>query len=77
MKVNGHLLYQQQDQDAEKSTISDQEDCKEQSLLFRGSVVDDDNIQQQQLLVYSMSTVLSGEDVSTIIDNIRFVDASL
>jgi len=69
VKVNGQLFYQQQD-----------EDYKEQSLLFRGSLdgsnVDDNNIQQLQILAYSMSTVLSEEDVSTVIDNIRFVDAS-
>ena len=75
VKVNGQLLLISE----EKSAISDH--CKEQSLLFRGSVdgcsIDDDNIQQQQqLLVYSMSTILSEEDVSTVIDNIRFVDAS-
>lgn len=77
VKVNGQLLLI-----SAKSAIGNQEDCKEQSLLFRGSFdgsnVDDDNIQQQQqLLVYSMSTVLSEEDVSTVIDNIRFVDASI
>lgn len=75
MKVNGQLILI-----SEMSAISDQEDCKEQSLLFGGTVDGrsiDDNHPRQRLLAYSISTKLSEENVATIIDNIRFVNASV
>jgi len=91
MRVNGKLFLSQ-NWNNDDVQVSKNDGRQQQShLLFRGTIIsaevnDSTNNDassstsqspQSQLCAYSIQTALNEEDVSTIVDNVRFVDSAV